>query len=711
MVTAIAIILIIIWLIIIHVKLSEVSESIREIKSSFLKDKIYEHRTDPKSDNQKPAKKPEEPLSISDIPDEVIFNKKADKLPQYIENNQKEETPLKDFENMFLGNIFNKIGSIALLIGLMILIKLVSPYFVFTPQLKITLGYLAGIVMMIGALKLHQKENMKNYSEVLLGTCFGAMFISTYCASAIFELFGFAATAIIATVLLLAAFYLADKLKTISMLVISLIAAYLNPIFLNSEFDVPSNFLFGYLIFINLLSLVYTYRNNSRSITNTVNLCITFFAALTLCYEIPYAGIVTLWAVYIVYDLITASGENKNKVVNYINLAVLTGLLLDSSWGEYRFIGYTQLGCAVIYAIISYFKKANPEMFKNYLHMSLIAAFLFVYFICNGSPTIKCLVWSIEAIILTYFACKYKLKMLAGWSCGIWAAAYCSILTIDGVLAVKSLANYVPIWNIRLAMFLPIIISSAASFWLLNKTEDEKIFSVGEFFRFACISSVYLYIGLELNNIITQRFIGVNTNAGFINNMINAILFSAYAINIKRLHMIAKSMTVFLLPISAIAGICALILLIFTGTHYKPIDAFIPVINLRFIAFLSGIAASILYRKWTDNKVFNYIAIILGFIFLHYETVDMITKYAITDGSYLISVSWILYSGIITTIGILKNKDFFKISGIGLCILSILRIFIFDLSKVDILYKFIAILTLGLILMILSYLYNKKSAK
>lgn len=709
--TAVVIILMIVWLIIIQVKLAEVSESIKEIKQTFLKDKIYEKHTEQTSGNQEPAKKTEEPLSISDIPDEVIFNKKADKLPKYIENNLKEEKPSKDFENIFLGNIFNKIGAIALLIGLIILIKLVSPYFVFTPQLKITLGYLAGILMMIGALKLHQKENMKNYSEVLLGTGFGAMFISTYCASALFELFGFAATAIIATALLLAAFYLADKLKTVSMLVISLIAAYMNPIFLNSEFDIPSNFLFGYLIFINLLSLVYTYRNKSRSITNTVNLCITFFAALTLCYEIPFAGIVTLWAIYVVYDVITGSGENKNKVVNYINLAVLTGLLLDSFWGEHRLIGYTQLGCAVIYAVISYFKKSDSEMFKNYLHMSLIAAFLFVYFICNESPATKCLVWSIEAVILAYFASKYKLKMLAGWTCGIWAAAYCSILTIDGVLAVKSIAKYVPVWNIRLAMFLPIIISSSAAFWLLNKTEDEKLVSIGEFFRFACISSVYLYIGLELNNIITQRFIGVNTNSGFINNMLNAIIFSAYAINIKRLHMIAKSMTGLLLPISAIAGICALIFLIFTGVHYKPIDAFIPVINIRFIAFLSGIAASILYAKWTDNKVFKYIAIILGFILLHYETVDMITKYSITDGSYLISVGWVLYSGIVTTIGILKNKDFLKISGIGLCILSILRIFIFDLSKVDILYKFIAILTLGIILMILSYLYNKKSAK
>ena len=77
--TAVVIILMIVWLIIIQVKLAEVSESIKEIKQTFLKDKIYEKHTEQISGNQEPAKKTEEPLSISDIPDEVIFNKKEQK--------------------------------------------------------------------------------------------------------------------------------------------------------------------------------------------------------------------------------------------------------------------------------------------------------------------------------------------------------------------------------------------------------------------------------------------------------------------------------------------------------------------------------------------------------------------------------------------------------------------------------------------------------
>ena len=50
-------------------------------------------------------------------------------------------------------------------------------------------GYLAGIVMAVGALYLHRKEKFKAYSEVLLGTGFATLFINTFCAYSYFKVF------------------------------------------------------------------------------------------------------------------------------------------------------------------------------------------------------------------------------------------------------------------------------------------------------------------------------------------------------------------------------------------------------------------------------------------------------------------------------------------------------------------------------------------
>ena len=718
--TAIVILLLIIWLVFIQFKLSDITTSLNELKKSLLKDKI----TNPgKADDTPPPQpegnkhiqadeKSETVLSISDIPDDILFNTDTPKEQQQQEQiqNTRKKQPLT-FENLFLGNIFNKIGAIAILVALIILIKLVSPYFVLTPQLKAILGYLAGFGLMIGGLSLHAKNKMQNYAEVLVGTGFGALFISTYCACSVLKLINLPETIIISTVFLLSAFYLADRLKTTSMLVITLIAAYLNPIVFNAEFAVSSNFLFGYLIFTNLLALLYTYKNNSKNIINPINLCITCVMAFVLCKQASIAYPIILWGLYTAYDLITLIKEQSNKTLNYINLTVLTGLMLNAFWGENNILGYIQLGCAAIYGIIAFINRPNREVCLNYIHMALISAFLFVIFFCSDSNPTKCIVWSIETAILAYYAYKYKLKSLAIWSIIIWAAAYCSILTVDGVFGIKDITTYVPVWNIRLAMLAPLAISSGISYYILKQAEDDSMVNISEFFRFAGITTAYLYAGLELNNFTNQRLDSGRSNTIFLKTMTATMICSIYAINLKLLQSKTNFLTPFLNVISGITGVVVLTLLIFAGCRYKPMEAFIPLINIRTLAFLTAISAFVLYAKWTKKSVFKYIALILGFILVHFEISDVITKYAITEGRYLISICWILYSGIITTIGILRNKDYLKITGIILSIISVLRVFFYDLAEIDILYKFIAVTTLGFILMIVSYIYNKKSAK
>ena len=70
---------------------------------------------------------------------------------------------------------------------------------------------------------------------------------------------------------------------------------------------------------------------------------------------------------------------------------------------------------------------------------------------------------------------------------------------------------------------------------------------------------------------------------------------------------------------------------------------------------------------------------------------------------------WISYSGLISTLGIITNKKYLKITGIWLCILTVCRLFLFDFATLEPIYKLIGFITLGVVLMAISYIYNKKS--
>lgn len=648
--------------------------------------------------------------SIEDIPDEVIYSKNNTTEIEKTPVNVEKELPVveKDensFEQLFLGNIFNKIGALAILVGVLIFIKLISPGFAFGAVIKLLVGFMLGIGFIYWAKTLHGKVNMQSFSEVLLGTGFGTLFITTYCGSVVLNVLSTPVSLIIASILLIAAFLVADKLKTISMLVVSLIAGYLNPFLVNKDFIVDPNFVFGYLIFVNLIAVLYTYRNKNRNTVNIVNLILTFlFTAFTvdniLCPAI-------LWAIYIVYDLVANLKENvqDNRLLNYINLATYI-LFASIVLKEHMHTGYAIMVVAILNAIVSFIKNDMPELSRHYLYLFLSAFNISIFFLFADLPIWRVCIWTLEVVVLALFAKKYTQKEFLNWAVGVWTAASVATLCIDGVVAATSINEFVPVWNIRLAVFAPLILSSFITSKICQKVEDDKFQSMVNIFKVEYLSMIYLYLGFEANDIINKYYIGKRTSAIFLQNMKNVILGFVYTIQLKRLYNSTK-FKLFEIA-SAFVGAISLIYLLCAGCNYRPATAFIPVINIRVVAFLSAIGASVLYARWSKSEAYKYLAILLGFVLLHTEIKDSIDRFNLLDADYLLSVGWVLYAGIITALGIFRDKQYQKFAGIALCVLAIIRIFIFDLAHVDIIYKFIAFLTLGVILLVLSYIYNKK---
>ena len=231
-------------------------------------------------------------------------------------NNIPQKTTNKDdsFESVFMGNIFNKIGAITILIAICIFVKLISAYITISDEFKITMGFIAGIGMIIAAFKFQADTKLKNYSEVLMGTGFGAVLITIYCATSLMDLFNTTLATILASIVVAIIYLIADKQKTLSMLIIGLTGGYLNPFFVNTNTNV--DFLFYYLIFLNLITIIFVFKNKDKQIINVVNLLMTFF---TICCFSAYANesfsivaMVVFFFLYICYYIISISNKEIN---------------------------------------------------------------------------------------------------------------------------------------------------------------------------------------------------------------------------------------------------------------------------------------------------------------------------------------------------------------------------------------------------------------
>ncbi|HKZ36685.1 MAG TPA: DUF2339 domain-containing protein, partial [Chryseolinea sp.] len=72
-----------------------------------------------------------------------------------------------------------------------------------------------------------------------------------------------------------------------------------------------------------------------------------------------------------------------------------------------------------------------------------------------------------------------------------------------------------------------------------------------------------------------------------------------------------------------------------------------------------------------------------------------------------LSLLWGVYSLLLIALGIWKNKKHLRIGAILLFGITLIKLFIYDISYLDTISKTVVFVTLGLLLLIISFLYNK----
>ena len=680
----------ILWLIALQNKVVKLSDNVEQLKKcaeSYIlknlkngKEQIFEQKQS----------------EIQDIQKQVQFQNASGKEPENknIHNNtehkeiQKPQKENFDFQTIFLGNIFNKIGAIAIIISIIIFIKLVSSFIVITPAIKIFTGFLFGVCMIAGALLMHKKENLKNYSEVLLGTGFADLFITAFCGYTLFGLYNSVTTIVIGVLLLLATFIVADRMRTLSMLVIGLIGGYMTPFLSGAE----TPLIIGYLIFLNMISLIYTLKYKKHNYINIINLLITMLIMSTYIYgmslNIGYP--IVLWAIYLVYDLIREKGNSADNILSWINYGILTMFSIMLFKDAHIILGYMFGAVALVYAGLAMFSgRINNNVFKTYEYYVLLNIWFFVFYILTDIQSV--ISWSVIALVLSFMTLKENFSHLNKMVLGYYFTAITGIFLAkyDGAFCIT--AHYNPIVNIRALLFGIPIISMLISAHLHRKTDK------GNLLNLCGISLIYLYFVGEINSILANK----NNFSNLL--MIYTTLAFVYSVQTKRLSITTKYAG--FNAVSCLMTICGLFGLII-GAYFFKTDNYIVLLNMRGVAFLTAIITFILFAKWKKSKFYKYLAVTLGFLLCHTECTS-ITKIH-EDMNYIISLGWVLYAGVITITGIIKNINFLKYSGIIISILAIFRIFIYDLAKVDMLYKLIISFVLGIILLLVSYLYSKR---
>ena len=159
---------------------------------------------------------------------------------------------------------------------------------------------------------------------------------------------------------------------------------------------------------------------------------------------------------------------------------------------------------------------------------------------------------------------------------------------------------------------------------------------------------------------------------------------------------------------------------------------FQPVLNERFLAFIVGIGATYLaaYLLWRQRKtfpewkppasIFWVAANFFSLWILSFEVWDSFGSALRTAGlpareglrnaqNLSLTAVWAIYAVIGLVVGIVKRWRYVRLGALALLVIPIVKVFVYDVFKLEMGYRIGAFVGLGLLLLVSAYLYQRYS--
>ncbi len=111
--------------------------------------------------------------------------------------------------------------------------------------------------------------------------------------------------------------------------------------------------------------------------------------------------------------------------------------------------------------------------------------------------------------------------------------------------------------------------------------------------------------------------------------------------------------------------------------------------------------------KIHDAFIFMGLFCLMLFIILNVETYKFFDEYLPNARFAAISVLWTLFSVVLMVKGFSNNNSFARIVSLGLFLITLTKVFLFDMSKIHTPYRILSFIILGIVLIGTSYLYHR----
>lgn len=609
------------------------------------------------------------------------------------------------------------VGIIAILFAVSFFLRWAFENNLIGPEVRVIMGLLTGIALLAGGLRLHRRQDLPYLSEGLAGGGLGVLYLSLYAAYALYHFVGVVTAFAAMFAVTVAGSMVAVASSRQITAVLTVIGGLLTPVLLAQQRP-NERALLGYLLVLDLLVFAIALFRSWPTLNRLawVGSAILFLPILLDHPASPHppTRLVLLSALFLLFVAVPLVREwTERRRFMEIDLALVVANAAGYFWAVYvtleRWWPVAEapyaLALAVFYALLAavYGERVGDDDPTGDIHLGVGIVFLTLAIPLGLDGPWITLAWAAQGVLLLSVGPKVRTPI------AVWGGLAALLLATYRVLAVDPYWHpaFVPVWNLTFLVHLLVVVALGwAGVAARGLGQGQSLLWV---------------LGSGLLGVLFWREPTGLWPAGLLIAEVLALAALAWALRAPAFFVAT--------PLLA----AALLVRVLIYDDHLARAAAATLVNGPLVVRIAACAALALAAKWLTGaaptgdaaKVGRILSAVAGVALLYvlsigwvrYQDVGANAARAVRDWELAreiewktqvgLSVLWTLYAAATMAWGFIRSAPWVRYAALGLFGLTIAKVFVVDLAAVSTAYRIVSFLILGLVLLGVSFVYQK----
>lgn len=642
-----------------------------------------------------------------------------------------------------------RVGILILVVGVGFFLKYSIEHDLITPVGRVAMAAIAGLTMLISGTRLLGKK-YHVFGQGLMGGGLAILYFAVYAAANFYHLIDATPAFILMGLITVLAGGVAVRFNSILVAVLGIIGGYGTPIMLHAG---PVDFvaLYGYMLLLGCGVLGMCYWKN-WPLVNYLSFFATyvlFFRSMQVYDQTHFHEVMPFVVCFFVlfstmsflYKIINQSKSHLlDLLALLINAAIFYGVsfyLVEQVYGR-KWVAVVTLSLAAFYTLHVFYclsrKLVDRELMVSFIGLaSFFLSVTMPLVLSRGWITVS---WALQAIVLLWVAQKVGSEFLRHVCYLLYAIVLFRFGFLDiprNFLAGAPAADlawqeYLSLLLERLVMFGVPIASIGGACLLIRPADDERriIGESNDIPRWIRETwAVRTALGVALGMLFLYLHLELNRTLGFFYPPVQLPMLTL-------LWLAMCGVFLFLCIVNKDEAFPALLMLFVAGLLFKLLVFDLPSWDLTgrmvydgpysfrdaslrlldfgaVVGFFAGAYALLTIRTNARSVgvFFGFTSLALLFLYLTLEVNSFLHYFMDGMRSGGVSILWSLFALALILRGIWKNVRVLRYIGLVLFAIVAAKVFLVDLDQLDQIYRIVAFLVLGILLLIGSFIYLK----